>query len=92
MKRRMRKHPVLLKQVVDDRLLLSVDPPGEQQKEEREGRRQRIHRGSVPDALPHCKGHVDSAEFPEGTPSSGSVNPAVFMGDPTSAEFSHRTR
>jgi len=33
------------------RLLLSIDPTGEQQQEEGERRRQRIHRDSVPEGL-----------------------------------------
>jgi hypothetical protein len=28
--------------------------------------------------LPQFKGHVDWAEFPDGTPASGCVNPAVL--------------
>jgi hypothetical protein len=46
--------PILLEQVVNDRLLRSIDPTGEQQKEEGERRRQ-IHRESVPEALPRFK-------------------------------------
>src|SRR6516165_4333869 len=45
------ENPVLLKQVLDDRLLLSIDPTGEQQGEEGERRRQRIHGASVPEGL-----------------------------------------
>jgi len=76
------QHPVLLEQVVDDRLLLSVDPPGEQQAEEREGWRQRIHRGSVPDALPRFKSNVDWAEFPEErAPPAASIPPFYGRSD-----------
>jgi hypothetical protein len=39
--------------------LLSVDPPGEQQEEERERRRQRVHGGSVPEALRRFKDDGD---------------------------------
>ena len=49
--RRIELDPVLLEQVVNDRLLLSIDPTGEQQQEEGERRRQRIHRDSVPEGL-----------------------------------------
>ena len=74
----LRAAPVLLEQVVDDRLLLSVDPPGEQQAEEREGWRQRIHRGSVPDALPRFKSNVDWAEFPEERPPPAASIPPFY--------------
>jgi hypothetical protein len=37
-------------EVVNDGLLLPIDPPGEEQTEERERRRQRVHRASVPQA------------------------------------------
>jgi len=61
--------PVLLEQIVNDRLLLPVDPTGEEQQEKGERRRQRIHRESVPEALPRFKDllsrAVDWAEFPE---------------------------
>jgi hypothetical protein len=56
------EHTILLEQIINDRL--SVDPPGEQQAEERERRRQRIHSGSVPEALRRFKDDVDSAGFP----------------------------
>ena len=50
------------------RLLLSIDPTGEEQQEEGERRRQ-IHRESVPEALPRFKDllswAVDWAQFPE---------------------------
>ena len=39
--------PVLLEQVVDDRLLLQVDPARDQQEQEGERARQRVHGGSV---------------------------------------------
>ncbi len=39
--------PVLLEQVVNDRLLLPVDPAGDQQEQEGERARQRVHGGSV---------------------------------------------
>ena len=42
------KAPVLLEQIVNDPLLLSVDPPGEQQAEERDRRRQRVQDERVP--------------------------------------------
>jgi hypothetical protein len=49
------KDPVLLEQVVNHHLLLSIDPTGEQQEEESERRRQRGHGGSVPKRLPWFK-------------------------------------
>src|SRR5262249_36142939 len=56
------KNPVLLKQVLDDRLL-SIDPTGEHQAEEGERRRQRIHRESVPEGLPRFKDSLSSGSF-----------------------------
>ena len=40
---------VLLEQVVNDRLLVSIDPAREQQEEEGERGRQRVHGGSLPE-------------------------------------------
>jgi hypothetical protein len=42
------EHAILLDQVVDDRLLVSIDPAKEQQDEEGERGRQRVHGGSLP--------------------------------------------
>ena len=47
--------PVLLEQVVNDRLLVSIDPAREQQEEEGERGRQRVHGGSLPEAPPGFK-------------------------------------
>ena len=47
--------PVLLEQVVNDRLLLPIDPAGDQQEQEREWARQRVHGGSLPEAPPGFK-------------------------------------
>ena len=47
---------VLLAEVVNDRLLLPVDPAGEEQDEDGERRLQRLHADSVPEARPRCKG------------------------------------
>jgi hypothetical protein len=49
------ENPILLQQVINDRLLLSIDPTGEQQNEEGERRRQRIHSASLPERLPGFK-------------------------------------
>jgi hypothetical protein len=46
------ENAVLLEQVVNDGLLLPVDPAGEQKEEESEGRRQRVHGASLLDG-PH---------------------------------------
>ena len=71
------KHPVLLEQVVNDGLLLSIDPAGEQQVEERERRRQRIHGESVPDALPGFEDDVDWPNLQTHTPPSGYIDPPI---------------
>jgi hypothetical protein len=84
------KDSVLLEQIINDGLLLSVDPTGEQQQEEGKRRRQRIHRDSVPETLRLFKDDIDSAEFRKDTPSSGCVDPPIIA-DFTSAEFPHRT-
>jgi hypothetical protein len=44
---RVAQDPVLLEQVVDDRLLLPVHPARDQQEQEGERARQRVHGGSV---------------------------------------------
>src|SRR6516165_11793797 len=72
------EHPILLEQIVNDRLLLSVDPTGEQQEEERERRRQRGHGGSVPEALRRFKNDGDWAEFPKAHAFSGCVDPPMI--------------
>src|SRR6185436_5481039 len=46
---------VLLEQVVNDRLLLPVDPAGEEENDEGERLRQRVHGASVPERLGRCK-------------------------------------
>ena len=53
------KDSVFLEQVVNDRLLLSIDPPGEEEAKERERRRQPVHGGSVPEALRGFKDDLD---------------------------------
>jgi len=42
------EYAVLLEQVVNDRLLVSIDPAREQQQEEGERGRHRVHGGSLP--------------------------------------------
>ena len=75
-----RRNSVLLKQVLDDRLLLSIDPTGKEQTEEGERRRQRIHGESVPEGLGQFKDLTSVgrrwAEFPE-------VQPLADCGDPS---------
>jgi hypothetical protein len=50
------EYSVLLEQVVYDRLLVSIDPAGEQQEEEGERRRQRAHAWSLPERQPPRNG------------------------------------
>jgi hypothetical protein len=74
-----RKDPVLLEQVVNHLLLLSIDPPGEQQYEEGERRQQRVHGRSVPERLPRFKSRsVDWAEFLRHKPLLDRVDPPVI--------------
>jgi hypothetical protein len=47
---------VLLEQVVNDRLLVPVDPAGKEKEEEGERGRQRVHGRSVPEGPPRFKG------------------------------------
>ncbi len=47
--------PVLLEQIVNDRLLLPVDPAGEEENDEGKRRRERVHAASVPERLARCK-------------------------------------
>ena len=47
---------VLLTQVIDDVLLVSVDPAGDKQEEESQRRRQRVHPGSMPIGSPRFNG------------------------------------
>src|SRR5262245_9266076 len=44
-----RRDPILLEQVVNDCLLLPVDPAGEKEDKKRERRRQQVHGASVPE-------------------------------------------
>ena len=80
--RRIELDPVLLEQVVNDRLLLSIDPTGEQQKEEGERWRQRIQRESVPERPPQFKDLISSgvgwAEFPEAQALADCVDPVLI--------------
>jgi hypothetical protein len=47
---------ILLEQVVNDRLLVSIDPAREQQKKEGERGRQRVHGASLPERRPRFNG------------------------------------
>jgi hypothetical protein len=49
------ENPILLEQVFNHRLLLSVDPAREQENEKGERRRQRVHGSSLPEWLAQCK-------------------------------------
>jgi hypothetical protein len=77
---------VLLEQVVNDRLLVPVDPAGEEQEEEGERGRQRGHGRSVPEGPPRFKGCGGIAG-----PASSKASTRLFFGDPSSAEFPHLT-
>ena len=50
---------VLLEQVVNNCLLLSVDPAGDEENNEHERSRQRVHGASVPERLAQCKARRD---------------------------------
>ena len=56
---------VLFEQVVNDRLLVSIDPAREQQEEEGERGRQRAHGGS----LPQCRAPFNGCEIGHRAPS-----------------------
>ena len=89
---------VLLEQVLNDRLLLPVDPAGEDENDEGKRRRQRVHGASVPDKLASRKDVSDFAIVRHGFgPSSRATRLlrlrriGLLSSDPASAEFSHRT-
>src|SRR5438309_2254282 len=89
---------VLLEQVLNDRLLLPVDPAGEGENDEGKRRRQRVHGTSVPDRLAWCKTRRMSRSCAMGSGSSSEaqaswncVEYGSSSSDPVSAEFSHRT-
>ena len=81
--------PVLLEQVVNDRLLLSIDPAGEQQEEEGERGRQRVHGGSLPQMHRGAKRSVSYQFVGERIPAPP-LSAALFW-NLASAGFSHRT-
>jgi hypothetical protein len=49
------ENPVFLEQVVNDRLLLPVDPAGEEEYDEGERRRQRVHAQACPRGGPGAR-------------------------------------
>ena len=49
------ENPILFEQVINDRLLLPVDPPGDKKDEERERGRQRVHREACPSSRPGAR-------------------------------------
>jgi hypothetical protein len=55
------EHAIFLEQVVNDRLLVSIDPAREQQDEEGERRRQQVHGGS----LPQCRAPFNRCQIGE---------------------------
>jgi hypothetical protein len=75
-----------------------VDPAGEEENEEGERRRQRVHGARVPERMARCKGAPDSTvcairlgRLP-GTASLLRLRRIRRLSsDPASAEFSHRT-
>ena len=89
---------VLLEQVGNDRLLLAVDPAGEQEEEESERGRQTVHwwkRAREVAAVQSCArlgivGRQKGSRGSRGTSFLDGVGTQVFV-DPTSTEFSHRT-
>ena len=84
------KNSVLLEQVLDDRLLLAIDPTGKQQTEERERRRQRVDGGSVPTRCAASRTMSFRPNFRRHAPSSGCVNPPMIGGSGVRRSF--RTR
>ena len=75
---------VLLEQVVNHCLLLPVDPAGDEENNEGERRRQRVHGASVPERLAQCKARRDSrsalpgwAEFPDRKPPAIAANAPI---------------
>ena len=90
--------PVLLEQVVNDRLRVPVDPAGEEKEEEGDRGRQRVHgrrvtRGAAPVQGVRACGIVGpqiGPRFPTQEPPRRRST-RLFVEDPPSAEFSHRT-
>jgi hypothetical protein len=81
--------PVLLEQVVNDRLLLPVDPAGEEENDEGERRRQRVHGASVPERLDPLQGAPDSrASAIRLEPSSGATSLVRLRGNTPTVERS----
>ena len=79
---------VLLKQVVKDRLLLPVDPTGDEENDEREGRRQRVHGASVPERLARCKARQLRDRAPSGWAEfRGHEPPAIASNTPIVERF-----
>ena len=86
--------PVLLQQVLDDVLLLSIDPAGEQQEQEGERGRQPIHWRQCTQVRIEFQSREDRSLALRRVHGAGVLGPTGFTGivrDPASAEFSHRT-
>ena len=87
---------VFLEQVINDRLLVPVDPAGEEKEEEGKRGRQRVHGRSVPEGPVRFKGAIvgnrrlRSRRGSRGTSLLEGADTPIF-GDPSSAEFSHLT-
>ena len=91
------QNPVLLEQVVNDRLLPPVDPAGEDENDEGKRRRQRVHGASVPREAGSRQDSRDSrscviawGRIPKPC-ASDCVEYTGSSTDFASAEFSHRT-
>ena len=89
---------VLLEQVVNDGLLLPVDPAGEEKNDEGERRRQRVHGASLPERLAPCNSRQIRPRTPSlwiefrDTSVLRSRRMRRFVERFGPAEFSHRTR
>src|SRR4030095_4455486 len=88
------ENPVLLEQVVNDRLLLPINPAREQQEQKGEWRRQRVHRARVPEGTPPIKRANlvtadvrDSAEFSDAQSARLGDDTPIFVGSERRPSF-----
>jgi hypothetical protein len=85
---------VLLEQVVNNGLLLPVDPAREEENNERERRRQRVHGASVPERLVQCKArqirrYQGGAELPDRKPPAIAANAPIVEQSGLAGFFAH---
>jgi hypothetical protein len=66
--------PVLLEQVLNDRLLLPVDPAGEEENDKDERMGQRVHRASLPERMARRKAARFEIVRHQVRPSSGATS------------------